>query len=148
MLDIIIKENLGKPDRDLLHQILANQHFIISQNSKIMSAATDLQALVDQLTGSQATLKTALDAQKASLDSIKSSIGIIVDGLPKGGMTADEVEALKTSITTALGTEQANATEAADNAADASDDAAALTAALPAAPPADGGTPPTEEAQP
>lgn len=97
-----------------------------------MSAATDLQTLVDQLVASQTALK-------GSLDAIKTGVGTIISGLPAGGMTADEVAALKTSLTAALGTEQANASEAAD-------DAAAVAAAQPAqpapAPPADGSTPP------
>lgn len=137
MLDIIIKENLDKSDRDILHQLLANQHLIISQNVKIMSAAEDLQALVTRLTTSQASLKT-------SLDSLKTGIATIVGNLPPtGGMTADEVAALKLSLSNAADTEDANAAEGAD-------DAAAVAAAQPAAPvvtpPADGsgdGTTPT-----
>lgn len=95
-------------------------HFLNSKINNLMSAATDLQTLVDQLTASQAGLKT-------SLDTIKTGVATIVAGIPAGGMTADEVAALKTSLTTALTTEQANASEA-------SDDAAAVSAAQPAAP--------------
>lgn len=53
-------------------------------------------------------------------------------GIPDGGMTADEVAALKTKLTAAVATEQSNAGEAAD-------DANAVSAAQPA-PPSDGGT--------
>lgn len=115
-------------DRELLLQVLENQHLIISQNFKIMSqAAVDLQTLVDQLKASQAATKT-------SLDSIKAGVATIVAGIPEGGMTADEVAALKASLTDALTTEQANAGEA-------SDDAAAVAAAQPApATPSTGGS--------
>jgi hypothetical protein len=129
MLDFLKKHHEGQSDHDLLLHILENQHLIISQNFKIMSAATDLQTLVDQLTASQAALKT-------SLDSIQSGVSTIVAGIPAGGMTADEVTALKASLTAALATEQANASEA-------SADAAAVAAAQPVAPaaPADPATP-------
>lgn len=121
MLDIIIRENEDKTDRHLLYKILENQHFIISQNSKIMSAAEDLQALVARLTTSQAGLKT-------SLDTVKSGIATIVAGLPAtGGLNADEVAALKASLTAAVDAEDANAAEGAE-------DAAAVSAAQPAAP--------------
>lgn len=90
-------------------------------------AAVDLQTLVDQLKASQAATKT-------SLDSIKAGVATIVAGIPEGGMTADEVAALKASLTDALTTEQANAGEA-------SDDAAAVAAAQPApATPSTGGS--------
>lgn len=131
MFNFLKEHHDGHTDRELLLNILENQHLIISQNFKLMSAATDLQTLVDQLTASQT-------AMKASLDSIKSGVATIVAGVPDGGMTADEVAALKTSLTAALATEQANASEA-------SDDAAAVSAAQPVAPapaPAtDGSTP-------
>lgn len=120
MLDIIFKMHGHLSDRDLLYTILANQLSNDQKLEKIMSAATDLQALVDQLTASQAGLKT-------SLDTIKTGVATIVAGIPEGGMTADEVAALKAKITSALATEQANASEAAD-------DAAAVTSAQPAAP--------------
>lgn len=90
-----------------------------------MSAATDLQTLVDQLTANQAGLKT-------SLDSIKAGVATIVAGIPDaGGMTADEVAVLKANLTAAVAAESANASEA-------SDDAAAVAAAQPVA------TPPTD----
>lgn len=86
-----------------------------------MSDAQDLQALVDQLTAGQTAIK-------ASLDTIKTGVGTIVAGLPPtGGLTEDEVTALKASLTTAIAGENANVQEA-------SDDAAAVAAAQPAAP--------------
>lgn len=75
-----------------------------------MSAATELQTLIGQL--------------KGSLDSIKIGVAAIVAGLPaEGGLTADEVTALKASLTDAV--------------AEAAEDAAAVAAAQPATPPAD-----------
>lgn len=67
MLDIIIKENLGKPDRDLLHQILANQHYIISKFS-IMSTQDDkikqdIAAVLVAFTAIGADLSTIADDQ-------------------------------------------------------------------------------------
>lgn len=116
-------------DRDLLITIIENQHLIIAQNFKIMSqAAVDLQALVDQMKASQTQTK-------ASLDSIKAGVATIVAGLPDGGLTADEVAALKASLTDVAATEVANASEAAD-------DAAAVAAAQPAPPATD--EPPVE----
>lgn len=126
MFNFIKEHHAGKSVEDLLLTIIENQHLLISQNFKIMSAATDLQTLVDQLTVSQVNLK-------ASLDSIKAGIATIVSGIPEGGMSADEVAALKTSLTNALATEQSNASEA-------SDDAAAVAAAQPV-PPAQPATP-------
>src|SRR5579872_6968827 len=117
MLDFLKKHHEDYSDRDLLLTIIENQHLIISQNFKLMSAATDLQTLVDQLTASQAAIKT-------SLDTVKSGVATIVAGIPAGGMTADEVTALKASLTAALATKQANATEA-------QADAAAVAAAQP-----------------
>lgn len=133
MFNLFKQHHENLTDRDLLLQILENQHLIISQNFKIMSAATDLQALVDQLTASQT-------AMKASLDSIKSGVATIVANIPAGGMTADEVTALKASLTTALATEQANASEASDDAAAVA--AAQPAAPAPAAPPTDGSAAP------
>jgi peptidoglycan hydrolase CwlO-like protein len=95
--------------------------FIHLQNRKIMSSAEDLQALVARLTTSQASLKT-------SLDSVKAGVATIVAGLPAtGGLTADEVAALKLSLSAAADTEDANAAEGAE-------DAAVVAAAQPAAP--------------
>jgi hypothetical protein len=124
MFEFIKRTHSHLSDRDLLLTIVENQHLIISQNSKIMSAATDLQTLVDQLTAAQAQNKTSLDA-------IKTGVATIVANIPEGGMSADEVTALKASLTAALATETANAQEA-------SDDAAAIAAAQPpiATPPA------------
>lgn len=86
-----------------------------------MSAAEDLQALVARLTASQASLKT-------SLDTVKTGVATIVAGLPaSGGLTADEVAALKASLTAAADTEDANAAEGVE-------DAAAVSAAQPAPP--------------
>lgn len=126
MLNFLKKHHEEDSDRDLLLTIIQNQHLIISQNFKLMTqAAQDLEVLVDQLTASQTSLK-------ASLDSIKAGVATIVAGIPDGGMTADEVAALKTKLTAAVATEQSNAGEAAD-------DANAVSAAQPA-PPSDGGT--------
>lgn len=72
-----------------------------------MSAATDLQTLVAQL--------------KGNLDTIKTGVATIVAGLPaEGGLTADEVAALKLSLQDAV--------------AESAEDAAAVTAAQPQAP--------------
>lgn len=120
MFNFLKEHHDGHTDRELLLNILENQHLIISQNFKLMSAATDLQALVDQLVASQTASKTSLDA-------IKTGVATIVASIPAGGMTADEVTALKASLTAAVATEQANASEA-------SADAAAVEAAQPAAP--------------
>lgn len=120
MNDMIFNEYADHSDRALLLKIIENQHIMIgkmtlefhflnSKIEKIMSAADDLQALVASL--------------KGSLDSIKTGVATIVAGLPAaGGLTADEVAALKASLTDAAG--------------EASDDAAAVAAAQPAPPPA------------
>jgi peptidoglycan hydrolase CwlO-like protein len=128
MFDTMKQRHSHLSDRDLLITILVNQYYLTQKLENIMSAAEDLQALVAKLTASQAGLKT-------SLDSIKTGVATIVAGLPAtGGMTADEVTALKASLSAAVDTETANAAEA-------SDDAAAVAAAQPAAPVADPGTP-------
>jgi hypothetical protein len=107
-------------EKELALLTLENQFLILQKLEKMSEAAQELQALVDQLTAGQAALKT-------SLDSIKAGVATIVAGIPAGGMTADEVTALKASLTAAVTTEQANASEA-------SEDAAAVAAAQPAPP--------------
>lgn len=108
-------------DRGLLIYILELQLLNAQKIEKIMSTAEDLQALVARLAASQASLKT-------SLDTVKAGVATIVAGLPAtGGMTAEEVAALKVSLTAAADTEDANAAEG-------TEDAAAVTAAQPAAP--------------
>lgn len=132
MLKKILRETLGKTIRHLLLKILVNQHFLNIKLDTIMSAAEDLQAMVAKLKASQATMKTALDSQKVSLDAVKTGIAAILAGLPAtGGMTADEVTALKASLADALSTEDANTAEATDNATEASDEATAVSAAQP-----------------
>jgi hypothetical protein len=42
MLDIIIQENEGMPDRHLLHKILANQHLIISKIAIFMATIEEV----------------------------------------------------------------------------------------------------------
>lgn len=118
----IREEHSYRVDRELLYIIAERQDFLYTKIAIFMSqAATDLQALVDQLTTGQAQTKTSLDA-------IKSGVATIVAGIPDGGLTADEVAALKASLTAAVATETANASEAGD-------DAAAVAAAQPAASP-------------
>lgn len=134
MLDIIITEHEGQPDRHLLYKILETQLLILIKLDTIMSEATDLQTLVDQLKQAQAATKSSLDAANASLEAIKTGIGTIVKGIPSGGLSADEAAALKASLTEALTTEQANQAEAATTASAAGDDAAAVAAAQPATP--------------
>lgn len=106
MLDIIIKENLDWSDRDILHKILVNQHFIISKIAIFMSDFEDLQALVSRM--------------KGNLDNIKTGVATIVAALPAtGGLTADQVATLKAQLM--------------DAAAESDEDAAAVAAALPPA---------------
>lgn len=64
MLDIIIQENLGKPDRDLLHQILANQFLILKQIE--MTKAEFLQSIAD--------LKTEVGAVSTKVDVLEQKI--------------------------------------------------------------------------
>lgn len=120
-LEDIIEKFIGRSDREFLHELFREIHFLKEQNRQIMSAAEDLQALVARLTASQASLKT-------SLDTVKAGVATIVAGLPAtGGLTADEVTALKASLSPAADAEDANAAEG-------TADAAAVTAAQPAAP--------------
>lgn len=83
MFDFIIKENEGKPDRHLLHQILANQHFIISKLSIIMDQNADFSAALDKL---DADIQAVADELKA------------ISTTPKGGLTADQETALLSRI--------------------------------------------------
>ena len=120
MLDVIIERHGQKPDRELLLLILAEQLLINEKLDKMSNDAQDLQTLVAQLKGD-------LDTTKTSLDAIKAGVATIVDGLNPGGLTADEVTALKSSLLDATGQSAAVAQEA-------QEDAAAVAAAQPAAP--------------
>jgi len=136
MLNIIIMEHADHSDREVLHHILLNQHFIISKLSKIMSEAEDLQVLITQLKESQVVTKTSLDAANASLATIKTGVAAIIAGIPAGGLSAAETAALKASLVDTLTTEQANAAEASGTADEASAEAAAVSAAVPPETPA------------
>lgn len=120
MLDMIIERHGQKPDRELLLLILAEQLLINEKLDKMSNDAQDLQALVAQLKGD-------LDTTKTSLDAIKAGVATIVGGLNPGGLTADEVTALKASLLDATGQSAAIAQEA-------QEDAAAVAAAQPEAP--------------
>lgn len=80
----ILREYGRLSDRDLLFKILSNQHFIISQNSKIMGQFEDFTAALDKL--------------DTDVQGVAAELAAIGSQTPTGALTADQATSLLARI--------------------------------------------------
>ena len=83
MFNFLKKQHQGDSDRDLLLQIVANQHFIISKISIFMGQFEDFSAALNKI-------DTGITGVAAELQTLASN--------PQGGLTADQETSLLARI--------------------------------------------------
>lgn len=75
MLDIIIQENLGKSDRELLHKVLLEFHLLNIKLDKLMTKAEFIQGITD--------LKTEVTGIGTKVDALEAAINNAGDVIPQ-----------------------------------------------------------------
>jgi hypothetical protein len=97
ILDYIKKIYSGHSDRDLLHEILSNQHFIISKLLKMDQSVIDLQAAV----AAEQTVETGV------ITLLQQLTGQLQSGIDAGDLaaiqaTTDQIKANTTALAAAV----------------------------------------------
>lgn len=84
MLDIIIQEHAGKSDRDLLHIVLLEFHYLNKKIDKIMGQFEDFSAALDKL--------------DTDISGVAAELAAIGSQTPTGALTADQAASLLARI--------------------------------------------------